>query len=158
MIEGSQDKLDPEIDRSDEEQSNEPAEDQIQQSKTNAVDEDLGWPIALRKGVRSCRGNVKYPISHYVKYEKLSHQYRSFITILGNIVIPNRVEDVLLDPGWKAAMDEEMVALKKNDTWELTTLPKGKKTVGCRWVFTSKFRANRTLERLKARLVAKGYT
>ena len=51
MIEGSQDKLDPKIDRSDEEQSNEPAEDQIQQSKTNAIDEDLGWPITLRKGV-----------------------------------------------------------------------------------------------------------
>ena len=55
-------------------------------------------------------------------------------------------------------MDEEMAALKTNDTWELTTLPKGKKIVGYRWVFTPKFRANRTLERLKARLVAKGYT
>ena len=97
----------------DEEQSNEPIEDQIQQSKTIVVDEDLGWPIALTKGVRSCRGNVKYPISHYVKYEKLSHRYRSFITILGNIVIPIRVEDALRDLGWKVAMDEEMTALKK---------------------------------------------
>ena len=51
-----------------------------------------------------------------------------------------------------------MTALEKNNTWEITTLPKGKKAIGCRWVFTLKFHANRTLERLKARLVAKGYT
>ena len=55
-------------------------------------------------------------------------------------------------------MNEETDALEKNDTWELTTLPKGKKVVGCRSVFTPKFQANKTLERLKARLVAKGYT
>ena len=41
-------------------------------------DDDSGWLIALRKGVRACRTNVKYPISHYVKYEKLSQKYRIF--------------------------------------------------------------------------------
>ena len=121
-------------------------------------DEDLGWPIALRKGVRSCRANVKYPISNYVKYEKLSNSYRSFLTVLGDIPIPNRVEEALQDPGWRAAMNEEMTALEKNNTWELTTLPRGKKAIGCRWVFTPKFQADSTLERLKARLVAKIYT
>ena len=121
-------------------------------------DDDLGWPIALRKGVRTCRTNVKYPISHYVKYEKLGRNYRGFLTLLGNITIPSRIEDTLRDPGWKAAMDEEMMALEKNNTWEILPLPRGKKAIGCRWVFTPKFRADRTLDRLKARLVAKGYT
>jgi hypothetical protein len=37
-------------------------------------------------------------------------------------------------------------------------LPKGKKPVGCRWVFTIKYKADGTIERCKARLVAKGYT
>ena len=55
-------------------------------------------------------------------------------------------------------MDEEMAAVEKNNTCELTTLPKGKRVVGCRWVFTLKFQAKRMLERLKARLVAKSYT
>lgn len=31
----------------------------------------------------------------------------------------------------KKAIIEEMEALKKNDTWELITLPRGKCTVGC---------------------------
>ena len=33
---------------------------------------------------------------------------------------------------WKEAMNEEMQSLYKNDTWELTKLPKGKKAIGCK--------------------------
>ncbi|KAM1982959.1 hypothetical protein ACFX16_011426 [Malus domestica] len=55
-------------------------------------------------------------------------------------------------------MNEEMEALQKNSTGELTNLPKGKKSVGCRWIYTIKFNADGTIERYKARLVAKGYT
>ena len=47
-------------------------------------------------------------------------------------------------------MIEEIKALLK--------LPIGKKTVGCRWVFTVKHNADGSIERYKARLVAKGYT
>ena len=36
-------------------------------------------------------------------------------------------------------------------------LPKGKKTVGCRWVYTIKYIGDGTIERYKARLVAQGY-
>ena len=50
-----------------------------------------------------------------------------------------------------------MLALKKNETWERCPLPKGKKTVGCRWVFSIKNHADGSIERYKARLVAKGY-
>lgn len=37
-------------------------------------------------------------------------------------------------------------------------LPKGKKTIGCKWVFKVKLKKDRSLERYKAKLVAKGYT
>ena len=55
-------------------------------------------------------------------------------------------------------MLEEMKALHKNHTWDLVEIPKGHKTVGCKWVFTVKHKANGSIERYKARLVAKGYT
>ena len=51
-----------------------------------------------------------------------------------------------------------MMALKKNETWDLTPLSKEKKLVGCRWVYAQKFHATGKLERCKTRLVAKGYT
>jgi len=39
---------------------------------------------------------------------------------------------------WKNVMVEEMGSLYKNDTWELTELPKGKKAIGCKWVYAKK--------------------
>ena len=55
-------------------------------------------------------------------------------------------------------MDVEMEALEKNKTWELVPLPARKWPVGCKWVYTMKYRADGSIERYKARLVAKGFT
>ncbi|WKA00244.1 hypothetical protein VitviT2T_018623 [Vitis vinifera] len=55
-------------------------------------------------------------------------------------------------------MNEEMKSLQKNETWELVECPLGKKPVGCRWIYTVKYKADGSIERFKARLVAKGYT
>ncbi|XP_068666376.1 uncharacterized protein [Aristolochia californica] len=59
---------------------------------------------------------------------------------------------------WKAAMDEEMYALYENQTWTLTSLPKRKRPVGCRWRFLVKHNPDGSVARLQTRLVAKGYT
>ncbi|KAG8477849.1 hypothetical protein CXB51_027472 [Gossypium anomalum] len=39
---------------------------------------------------------------------------------------------------WKQAINEEMQSLHKNRTWDLVTLPKGKKAIGCKWVYAKK--------------------
>ena len=59
---------------------------------------------------------------------------------------------------WKKDMDEEMQSLVKNHTWKLARLPKGKKAIGCKWVYAQKegFPSKNDV-RYKARLVAKGY-
>ena len=53
---------------------------------------------------------------------------------------------------WKAACNEEMESLDKCDVFELTNLPKGCKTIGCRWVFNVKSDG-----RKRARLVTQGF-
>ena len=53
-------------------------------------------------------------------------------------------------------MDEEYHSLMVNDTWDLVTLPKGRKIVRCKWVYKTKYASDGSVERLKARLVAKG--
>jgi hypothetical protein len=54
-------------------------------------------------------------------------------------------------------MDEKMVTLDANATWELVVLPKDKKAIGCKWVYKVKHNADGYVIKYKARLVAKGY-
>jgi len=59
---------------------------------------------------------------------------------------------------WQKAMDDEFRSLLKNKTRTLIPLPPGRKTIGCKWIFKIKYKANGEVDRYKARLVAKGYS
>lgn len=122
---------------------------------------DLELPIAIRKGTRECTKSLPkpvYPLAQFLSFKHFSPSHRAFLMSLNTIAIPNTLSEALSNKEWKQAMNVEMEALEKNGTWELVRLPKGKKPVGCKWVYTVKYRADGSLERYKARLVAKGYT
>ena len=90
--------------------------------------------------------------------QRLSKPLRAFAHTLSLCNIPSSIEEALSDPKWAQAIKEEFEALQKNKTWTLFVLSKGKKTVGCKWIFSIKYKADGSIDRYKARLVAKGYT
>ena len=55
-------------------------------------------------------------------------------------------------------MDEEIKSIERNDTWELTSLSKGEKAIGVKWVYKVKKNVNGEIERYKVRLAVKGYS
>jgi len=40
-----------------------------------------------------------------------------------------RLVDAIQHPKWQKAMNEELMAIEKNNTWQLTDLPKEHKTI-----------------------------
>ena len=68
------------------------------------------------------------------------------MTNLDRIQILKNSQKALEIPKWKEAVMEEIGALEKNGSWEVMTLPRGKKPVSYRWVFTMKYKADDTVE------------
>lgn len=71
---------------------------------------------------------------------------------------PRTYEEAKGKDEWEATMQDDYNSLMKNGKWELTTLPKGKDMVGCKWTYRIKFTSDGAIEKPKARLVAKGFS
>eukprot|EP00268_Persea_americana_P068892 TRINITY_DN9688_c0_g1_i1.p1 TRINITY_DN9688_c0_g1~~TRINITY_DN9688_c0_g1_i1.p1 ORF type:complete len:612 (-),score=107.26 TRINITY_DN9688_c0_g1_i1:387-2222(-) len=93
----------------------------------------------------------------YVSGDELSDDGNSAHFVLFADYDPVTFQDVVQDTKWKKAMDAEIHSIEKNDTWELTDLPQGHKTIGVKWVYKTKLNEKGEVDKHKARLVAKGY-
>ena len=60
-------------------------------------------------------------------------------------------------PLWKEVINIEVDSILHNHTWELVDLPPGNKTIGYKWIFKRKLKADSSVDKYKARLVTKGY-
>ena len=75
-----------------------------------------------------------------------------------SIKVSTQVEEAYESLSGKKRWIKRYQLCKKNKTWEIMQLPKGKKHVGCRWMFIIKYKADGSVDRYKVRLVAKRYT
>ncbi|KAK1425214.1 hypothetical protein QVD17_20561 [Tagetes erecta] len=114
--------------------------------------------LPRRLGDFVVEGKVKYGIEKVVSYSKLSHEAYCFTSSLDKSVEPVNYKQASMDPNWVHAMNMEMEALSRNNTWVMTDLPKGRKAVGSKWVYKIKHNPDGQVARYKARLVAKGYS
>ena len=51
---------------------------------------------------------------------------------------------------WLETMEVEMNSMNTNDVWDLDKIPNGAKTVGCKWVYKTKYDTKGNVERYKA--------
>ena len=121
----------------------------------NDLDNSIGYTLPFRnnRGKPSHRYSPdfeerrsRYPIANYVSTLGLPKPLKEFVHRLSSYHVPSTVQEALSNPKWSQAIKAEMDALEKSKTWALVPLPKEKKTVGCRWVFSIKHKADGSIE------------
>ena len=101
-------------------------------------------------------GKTLYPIADYMSTTAFNVKHQAFLSAITTDFVPKTYKEAANDPWFNGAMKKEITALEDNHTWDVTTLPPGKKAIGCGWIYSNKYRADGTVERPKARLVARG--
>lgn len=72
---------------------------------------------------------------------------------------PTTLEEALkdVDAGkWAAAIEDELKALQKNETWDLVERSNSMHVMTNRWIFKRKYNSSNEIEKYKARLVVRG--
>ncbi|WZZ60344.1 hypothetical protein YC2023_060451 [Brassica napus] len=101
---------------------------------------------------------VEHPSQAVCSFAEFPEEHYAFMISLDESYVPRTYEEAMLDKEWKESVGAEAGAMIKNDTWYESELPKGKKVVSSRWIFTIKYLANGQIDRKKTRLVARGFT
>lgn len=74
------------------------------------------------------------------------------VLLLAGVDEPTSYEHEVREDAWKVAMDEEIKATERKNTWTLTDLPSGHKAINLIWVYKLKRYTKGTLIKHKARL------
>lgn len=75
------------------------------------------------------------PLTHYISSYHFSTAHRLFLANVDAGTEPRTFAEAMRHEGWRAVMTNEIRALEANGTWDMASLPPGKKALGCKWVY-----------------------
>ncbi|KAL0846891.1 hypothetical protein Bca101_020137 [Brassica carinata] len=101
---------------------------------------------------------VEHPSQAVCSFAEFPDEHYAFMVSLDESYVPRSYEEAMLIQEWRDSVNAEADAMVRNDTWYESELPKGKRAVSSRWIFTIKYLPNGQIDRRKTRLVARGFT
>ncbi|XP_010463099.1 PREDICTED: uncharacterized protein LOC104743749 [Camelina sativa] len=101
-------------------------------------------------------GTSLSPFKDFVSDDDFSPAHRVFLAAITAHDEPKHFKEAVKIKVWNNAMSNKIEALEQNKTGELVDLPPNKVTIGCQWIYETKYNADGIVERYKARLVALG--
>ena len=139
------------------EDGQEPQEEQVQElRRSTRVKRDASNWVNTR--VYYNAQAVEHPSQAMCSFAEFPDEHTAFTVSLDESYIPRTYEEAMALNEWRDSVADESGAMIKNETWYESELPKGKKAVTSKWVFTIKFHPDGRIERRKSRLVARGFT
>ena len=71
---------------------------------------------------------------------------------------PENYEEAIKHDVWKKVMEEEILMIEKNNTWELVAIPRERQIVSLKRIYKIKLNQEGDIQNHKARLVARDFT
>ena len=102
-----------------------------------------------------------------IQYSNHTHQkMRSLSDIYDQDVVqfafflsqPTCFDEAAKQKEWIDAMNNEIEAIERNNTWDLVDLPADKNVIGVKWVYKAKLNEKGEIDEHKARLIARGFS
>ncbi|GJV79736.1 hypothetical protein Tco_1515606 [Tanacetum coccineum] len=87
---------------------------------------------------------VKYPLFNASDFKGIPHSHVVFLANACAITDPTSFHQAKIDDGQIEAINKELTSLEENKTWTLTSLPSGHTPSTSKWVFKTKFKADRS--------------
>jgi len=111
-------------------------------------DKDSEKPIPLRRSNRITKTLVRFDQSCFLVESDYEKEPKTYQEAMSSAHSKNFI----------SAMDEEMAAIKDNNTWYLTSLPKDRKELGSKWIYKTEKDSTGKIKLFKARIIAKGFS
>lgn len=122
-------------------------------------------PVPIRKSMRTHKqptwmqdfhtNNATYSVSN-LAFTTVDPTFECFMFVVISKPDPILFKEAVKEEHWVKAMNIELNALELNNIWDIVTLPQGKKAIGSKWIYKTKFKPNGEVEKHKARLVILG--
>lgn len=80
-----------------------------------------------------------------MNYDKFSLPQFFFLAAITTEKEQSYFHEAVKDERWIKSMQEEIQALEANKTWEVQSLPSGRKAFDCKWVYRIKYRSDGTI-------------
>ncbi|XP_033131597.1 uncharacterized protein LOC117126729 [Brassica rapa] len=101
---------------------------------------------------------VEHPSQAVCSFAEYPEDHYAFMVSLDESYVPRSYEEAMLIQEWRDSVNAKADDMIRNDTWYENKLPKGKRAVSCKWIFTIKYLPNGKIDMCKTRLVARGFT
>ncbi|KAH9694912.1 Integrase catalytic domain-containing protein [Citrus sinensis] len=128
---------------------------ELPQQEQESQGHEQGYQLTRDRAKRQIKQTRRYGYADLISYAlAAAHQIDEDEPKIYKEAVQNK-----FSKEWQQAMDEEILSLYKNNTWELVKKLDKRRVVDCKWIFKVKDGlTGDEPKRFKARLVAKGYT
>ena len=92
------------------------------------------------------------------RIQKPNPKYVDIAIIENEVKEPETYVEASQNTDWQQVIEEEMIALEQNQTWELIPRPEDVKSISCKWAYEIMCLSDGSIERYKTQYVARGFS